>query len=58
MHHTGSQEETPVMKLKNPEGRILQEVPGDEEQDVEIPKCTDHQLRERQAPEHFTPYGL
>jgi hypothetical protein len=31
MHRTGSQEETPVVKLKDLEGRIPQEVPGDEE---------------------------
>jgi hypothetical protein len=43
IHHTGSQEETPVVKREDPEGGIPQEVPGDEEQDVELPECTDHQ---------------
>jgi hypothetical protein len=43
MHHTGLQEETPMVELEDPEGGIPQEVPGDEEQDVELPKCTDHQ---------------
>jgi hypothetical protein len=41
MHHTGSQEETPVVKLEDPEGGIPQ-VPRDEE-DVELPECPDHQ---------------
>jgi hypothetical protein len=35
MHHTRSQEETPVVKLEDPEGGIPQ-VPRDEEQDVEF----------------------
>jgi hypothetical protein len=48
MHYTGSQEETPVVELDDPEGGIPQEVPalevlGDEEQDVELPECTGHQ---------------
>jgi hypothetical protein len=42
MHHTGSQEKTPAVELKDPEGGIPQEVPADEEQDVELPECTDH----------------
>jgi hypothetical protein len=43
MHHTGSQEETPVVELEDPEGEIAQEVPKDEEQDMELPECLDHQ---------------
>jgi hypothetical protein len=43
MHHTGSQEETSVVEPEDPEGGIAQEVPGDEEQDVELPECPDHQ---------------
>jgi hypothetical protein len=42
MHHTGSQEGTPVAELEDPEGRITEEVLGDEEQDVELPECPDH----------------
>jgi hypothetical protein len=33
----------PVVELEDPEGGIAQEVPGDEEQDVELPECPDHQ---------------
>jgi hypothetical protein len=45
MHHIGSQEEIPVVELKDPEGGIAEEVPWDKEQDVELPECTDHQPR-------------
>jgi hypothetical protein len=43
MHHTGSQEETLVVELEDLEGRIAQEVLGDEEQDVELPEYPNHQ---------------
>jgi hypothetical protein len=43
MHHTGSQEGTPVVELEDLEGGIPHEVLGDEEQDMELPECTDHQ---------------
>jgi hypothetical protein len=32
-----------VVELKDQEGGITHEVPGDEEQDVELPECPDHQ---------------
>jgi hypothetical protein len=43
MHHTGSHEKTPVVELEDSEGGITQEVPGDEEQDVELLECPSHQ---------------
>jgi hypothetical protein len=43
MYHIGSQEETPVVELEDPKVGIAQEVPGDEEQDVKLPECSDHQ---------------
>jgi hypothetical protein len=32
-----------VVELEDLEEKISQEVPRDEEQDVELPECTDHQ---------------
>jgi hypothetical protein len=43
MYYTGSQEETPVVELEDPEVGITQEVLGDEEQDMKLPECSDHQ---------------
>jgi hypothetical protein len=31
-----------MVKLEDPEREIAQEVPGDEEQDMELPECSDH----------------
>jgi hypothetical protein len=47
VHHTRSQEGTTVVELEDPEGGIpsevsAQEVPVDEELDVELPECPDH----------------
>jgi hypothetical protein len=48
MHNTGSHEGTTVVELEDLEGGILpemsaQEVPVDEEPDMELPECSDHQ---------------
>jgi len=55
MHHTGSQEETPVMVPEEQE-EPAQEVQGVEERDKEVPECPDHKPSsfERQAMEHFS----
>jgi hypothetical protein len=41
MHHTGSQEETPVVVPEEQE-ELAQEVQGVEELDEEVPECLDH----------------
>jgi hypothetical protein len=48
LYHTGSQEESPVAVLEDhtwtaPQELQAQEVPEEEEQGEELPKCVDHQ---------------
>jgi hypothetical protein len=48
LHHTGSQEETPVVVQEeqtgsDPQETHAQEVPEVEEQEEDLPECVDHQ---------------
>jgi hypothetical protein len=61
LHHTGSQEVTPVAVSEEPEEQPEvqeQEVPeANEEVGEDLSECPDHRPSsfERQAPEHFSP---